>query len=88
MVDEDNPVIDEWNTLLWDDGKQIEKPGLPNDCADATLYAWRESYYYTEQIPKPKPPRGSAEALQEEENKILRERERRLKEQQQKEHIW
>jgi len=84
LVDEDNPVIDEWNTLLWDDGKQVEKPGLPNDCADATLYAWRESYYYAESIPKEKPKRNSEEFFREQEDKLLKERINKYKQQEQR----
>lgn len=79
LVKEDNPVVTEWNQLTWDDGKQVEKPGLPNDCADAILYAWRESYYYRETLPIFKPARGSPEYYAMEEKKLIAEREAQLR---------
>lgn len=72
LVSEDNPVIDEWNSLLWDDSRKIEKPGLPNDVADSILYAWRESYYYLEQEEDKPPVPGSDEFFRQEEERILK----------------
>lgn len=74
LVAEDNPVIEEWNSLLWDDSKKIEKPGLPNDVADATLYAWRESFYFLEVEPDPAPQPGSKKALEAEEKRMIEDR--------------
>ena len=79
LVEEDNPVIQEWNTLLWDDGKKIEKPGLANDVSDATLYAWRESFYYLEEIIVEAPKRGTQEYYDAEESRILKEKEQAYK---------
>ena len=79
LVDEENPVIKEWNTLLWDEQKKLEKPGLPNDLSDATLYAWRESFYYQEEIPIPKPKLGTNEWAIQEEQRILKEKESALR---------
>lgn len=74
LVQEDNPVIEEWNSLIWHDGKKIEKPGLPNDCSDATLYAWRESFYFLETVKAPEVKRGSKEYYDNLEEEILRQK--------------
>lgn len=81
---EDNPVIEEWNSLSWDDGKQVEKPGQPNDCADAILYAWRESYYYRESVQPAKPQRGSQEYYDAEERRLIASKENALRRNQQR----
>lgn len=53
---------EEWVKLVWDEkklrekGVREEKAGLPNHCADATLYAWRECYPYLAQRPPVAPP--------------------------------
>ena len=74
LVAEDNPIIKEWNTLIWDDeSKKVEKPGLANDVSDATLYAWRESFYYAEQPIPQKPKFGSQEFFEQEERRMLEE---------------
>ena len=45
-------LVGEWGSLIWDQdklrklGKKEEKAGLPNHCADATLYPWRFCYPY------------------------------------------
>lgn len=79
LVAEDSLVIDEWNTLTWADGKQVETPGEPNDAADAVLYAWRKSYYYREQQPAPTPKRGTQEYFDAEESRLLADKERNLR---------
>ena len=79
LVPEDSPVIDEYNSLTWADGKQVETPGAPNDCADAVLYAWRKSYYYREQPQLSAPKRGTIAFYEEQERELLAERERSLK---------
>jgi hypothetical protein len=77
LVAEDNPVVKEWNTLIWDDeSKKVEKPGLANDVSDATLYAWRESFYYSEEPVIQKPKFGSAEFFDAEEKRMLEESEK------------
>jgi hypothetical protein len=79
QVTEDSPVIEEWQSLTWADGKQVENPGQPNDCADAVLYAWRKSYYYREQPPMQTPKRGTVEYYDEQERQLIADRERALK---------
>jgi hypothetical protein len=79
LVADDNPIIKEWNTLLWDESKKLEKPGQPNDLCDATLYAWRESFYYQEETVTAKPKLGSQEYLDAMEKSIIREKENSLK---------
>jgi phage terminase large subunit len=75
---EDCPVIEQWNSLNWDEGKQVEKPGQSNDCADAVLYAWRESYYYLEQVRQAKPKYGSAEYFEQQERDLIYAKEQQL----------
>lgn len=76
LVEEDNPIIKEWNQLIWEDErKKTEKPGLANDVSDATLYAWRESFYYQEKVPLEKPNRGTKEYFDAEEKRMIRESE-------------
>jgi Terminase large subunit, T4likevirus-type, N-terminal len=79
LVPEDSAVIEEWQSLTWADGKQVENPGQPNDCSDAVLYAWRKSYYYREQTPQAAPKRGTVEYYDEQERQILADKERVLK---------
>lgn len=79
LVPEESPVIDEYNSLTWADGKQVETPGAPNDCADAVLYAWRKSYYYREQPQLSAPRRGTVAFYEEQERELLAEKERSLK---------
>lgn len=52
------PLIDEWQTLIWDEkrlekGDHVEKETAPNHCADAALYAWRYTYSYILKKRKP-----------------------------------
>lgn len=79
LVGEDNPVIDEWNQLTWAEGKQIENQTQPNDCSDSILYAWRESYYYKENVPAPKPKVGSLEYYAEQERQLMTELENKYR---------
>lgn len=79
LVKEDNPVIEEWNSLTWEPGKNVEMPGQPNDCADATLYAWRESYYFRERYKQEPPKPGSAAYHEQIEREILRNKEETLR---------
>lgn len=49
-------LIEEWLNLTWADSIQPkELPGAPNDCADATLYAWRACIAHWEQPLDPEP---------------------------------
>jgi hypothetical protein len=73
---EDNPVIDQWQSLPWHEDGKIEKPGVPNDYADSILYAWRESLHFLEDLPEAPPKPGSDEFYRQEEERILREKER------------
>jgi hypothetical protein len=79
LVPEDSMVIEEWQSLTWADGKQVENPGQPNDCADAVLYAWRKSYYYREQTPQTPPKRGTVAYYDEQERQLLADKERTLR---------
>ena len=78
-VAEGDPVITEWNQLIWDEKKKIEAPGSPNHCSDATLYAWRESLAYLEQALQSEPEKGSEAWFDSQERAILKQREHSLK---------
>jgi Terminase large subunit, T4likevirus-type, N-terminal/Terminase RNaseH-like domain len=46
----------EWAELPWSDKDHTkEADGFDNHAADATLYAWRESYSFAERLPSPSP---------------------------------
>jgi phage terminase large subunit len=79
LVPEDSAVIEEWQSLTWADGKQVENPGQPNDCADAVLYAWRKSYYYREQPATHAPKRGTVAFSEAEEAQLIADKERSLR---------
>lgn len=53
-----NALIDEWQTLIWDEKskKKVENSACPNHCADGGLYGWRKAYNYLSEkfIEKPK----------------------------------
>jgi hypothetical protein len=48
-------------------GEWKEHPGLPNDCCDAVLYAWRECRHWNYEEPELAPLPGTQEALDAEE---------------------
>lgn len=54
-------------------GKWVEQPGKPNDCCDAHLVAYRESYHYLHKEEPPVPEPGSREALEAEEQRMVDE---------------
>jgi hypothetical protein len=59
------PLIEEWLALAWAEGGQKEAPG-ENHAADATLYAWRETFAYLEPAPTNRKPQSEAERVAEE----------------------
>jgi len=74
VVDPENsPHAQEMRDLIWKvrfDGRRVEQPGLPNDCCDAHLLAFRLAYHYRYE-PEYKPPeRGSKEFFEAEEQRI------------------
>ncbi len=67
--EDEGGLIDEWQTLVWDEkaekaGKKIENAACPNHLSDATLYAWRYCYTYLSQKFMPKPPPTSERAVE------------------------
>ena len=58
------PLITEWDALQWDAGRRGENPRQPNHCADAALYAWRDSRHYTHKAIPDGPVKGSTEYWQ------------------------
>lgn len=76
-------LIEEWQTIQWQEDRSKEDDRFENHLADAALYAWRECKAYTAEIPVP--PRTSPlsedeirEAIVRKEQEAL-ERLRRLK---------
>jgi hypothetical protein len=69
LLPEAREVIDQWETLIWDERKRahnppqfVEDPKMPNDMADSILYAWRACRNY-HVLPNPEPeldPRSEA----------------------------
>lgn len=64
---------EEYASLIWDDkklekGKREEHSACENHCTDGALYGWRYCYQYLSQALTPRPPTGSAEHLQEQED--------------------
>ena len=58
QVPEDDPVIEEWAHLQWENEEhKKEDPRFNNHDADATLYAWRESKHFAhiEEVSPPVP---------------------------------
>lgn len=54
-------LIQEWQTLPWDEDREKPMDGYVDHQADATLYAWRAACHYLEEIRKPGPKKGTPE---------------------------
>jgi len=71
----DSPLLKEWRVHRWSakrtaTGKMVEDPTTPNHCADAGLYAHRESYHHRfRELPLP-PEQGSAEWIAADEREL------------------
>lgn len=71
-------LVDEWLTLPWADSlqdrrenRQREADGFSNHAADAFLYAWRAAVAFAEVPADKPPPKGSREAFEVEERRLL-----------------
>jgi hypothetical protein len=62
------PLIEEWQTLPWDEKRAKESEGFDNHCADGVLYGWRKCVAFVER-PAP-PPKTLAEAYRAEEDAL------------------
>ena len=73
---EDGPLSDQWVTVQWAVGKIgiLEDPTFPNDLTDAALYGHRECLHYLHRPKTIKPPIGTAEWGQREEERMRRAR--------------
>jgi hypothetical protein len=40
------PVLKEWDSLIWDVARKVEDPRFPNDLHSAALYAYREAIHW------------------------------------------
>lgn len=88
-VVEGQPVLREWDQLIWKAKKnsegergsdrKVEDPNAPNHCADAVLYAWRESLAYLEEALSTPPKPGTQEWFDEQERLIEKARERKYR---------
>jgi hypothetical protein len=54
-------LIEEWETVQWDEDYQREDERFVCDLADAALYTWRESIHYAMRPKEVKPAKGSKE---------------------------
>jgi hypothetical protein len=54
-------LIEEWETVQWDEDYQREDERFICDLADAALYTWRESIHYAMRPKEIKPTKGSKE---------------------------
>ena len=65
IKDSCNLLVEEWSALQWlsikGDIKEVEDPRCQNHISDATLYAWRQTYSYMAEIPKPTYAQGTTE---------------------------
>lgn len=57
VMDTCEPIVEEWEGLIWDpkkleEGIRQEHPSLPNHCADAGLYGWRYTHAYAAEEPE------------------------------------
>ena len=64
----------EWASLQWlqvrGEIKEVEDPRCQNHCSDSALYAWRQTYSYMAELPKPIYDYGSEEYFKELANKM------------------
>ena len=61
---EQSPLVEEMIDLKWvkrPSGKVEEAPGVPNDCCDSNLYAFRKGYHYRFQPQEKAPEPGTKE---------------------------
>lgn len=67
------PLVDEWQTLIWDDKslKRREHPNCPNHLADSALYNWRYTYSYLSKQPVDKSQFQTPQWFKDEENRIV-----------------
>ena len=70
----ESPHCEEMSHLVWkvrpNDGRRVEQPGLPNDCCDAFLLAYRQAYHYRFEPEYQPPTPGSKEFYDAEEKRI------------------
>lgn len=64
------PLIGEWLELPWDPKREVAASGFENHCADGTLYAWRATTAHHANEDDAPAPKGSREALLQEEKRI------------------
>jgi hypothetical protein len=74
---EGSPLLTEWLAHRWAPkrsatGRQVEDPGTANHCADAALYAHRETFAHRYREAPCAPERGTAAWLQQEEAEMVR----------------
>lgn len=67
-------LIEEWQTLPWDEEREMPAEGFKDHLADAALYSWRATYGYLEETRKDGPKPGTAAFFEAEAEKMLEER--------------
>lgn len=79
VVVEGEPVLREWDVLMWDKDKPGREDGrFENDLSDASLYSYREAVHWSYLAPKRKPAPGTQEYWDAIEGEIEEETERSL----------
>lgn len=61
VIKTNKQLIEEWETVQWDEDYQREDERFVCDLADAALYTWRESVHYAMRPKEEKPKKGSIE---------------------------
>jgi Terminase large subunit, T4likevirus-type, N-terminal/Terminase RNaseH-like domain len=61
VVKENKELIEQWDSVQWDENYEREDERFVCDLADAALYTWRESIHYVMKPKEVKPAKGSKE---------------------------
>lgn len=75
MVLKSEPVLREWEVLQWNEKRNGEDPRFPNHCADAVLYAYRDSVQWIHRPEISPPELGTPEYDQAVEDELEEENE-------------
>ena len=63
-IQEDSPIIEEWNHLVYSKDFKKEAPNCDNHISDATLYAFREARHYAWRARPNIPAKGTPERIE------------------------
>lgn len=74
VMDGNAELVREWQTIPWDEARELPQDGYKDHLADACLYAWRACLSYLEETRKEKPKPGTPEAYLAEADEMLEQR--------------